>query len=123
MNETPAKIQVIDNADQCRYEVSIGDRLAGFAKYRRRGDRVVFIHTEIGKEFAGKGLGGVLARHAVEDANAQGLTIVPVCPFIAAWLRNHPEARKRVDWEAARALTAGMRTGTVNASADGSERE
>ena len=107
MSENPAKVQVINNTDQSRYEVSIGDRLAGFAKYRRRSDRVVFIHTEIGKEFAGKGLGGVLAKYAVEDANAQGLTIVPVCPFIAAWLRKHPEARKRVDWEAAQALTAG----------------
>lgn len=105
MSEAAAQSVVTNNTGEHRYEISYGDRPAGFAAYRQHADRLVFTHTEVGDEFSGKGLGSVLARHAVEDANARGMTIVPVCPFIAAWLRKHPEYDEHVDWDAAAAAS------------------
>jgi hypothetical protein len=52
---------------------------------------ISFIHTEVPKALAGKGIGSRLARHVLEAARAEGLKVVPVCPFIAAWMKRHPE--------------------------------
>lgn len=83
--------RVVRDDDKRRYEVYYGDALAGFTAYTEHGDQVVFVHTEIGEEFGGKGLGSVLAKHAVEDVIARGATIVAQCPFIASYLDRHPE--------------------------------
>jgi predicted GNAT family acetyltransferase len=83
--------RVVRDDDRHRYEVYYGDALAGFADYLPAEDRVVFVHTEIGKQFGGRGLGSVLARHAVADVIASGKAIVAQCPFIAGYLDKHPE--------------------------------
>ncbi|MET8852864.1 GNAT family N-acetyltransferase [Amycolatopsis sp. NPDC004625] len=82
--------RVVDNPDEDRYELWAGEKLAGIAQYSRRGDLTVFTHTEIDDAFAGQGLGKVLAAGALDDVVARGGTIVPVCPFIAGYLRKHP---------------------------------
>jgi predicted GNAT family acetyltransferase len=87
----PQSTRVVRNEDQHRYEVYRGPELAGFSVYTERADEVVFIHTEIGPEFGGQGLGSVLAEHAVRDVIAGGRMIVARCPFIAAYLDKHPE--------------------------------
>lgn len=98
MTDEPTKTEVVDNELEDRFEIWHGDRLAGFAAYRRRGGATVFVHTEIGDEFGGKGLGSVLARRALDETVARGETIVPVCPFISAYLRKHPEYEEHVHW-------------------------
>ena len=42
----------------------------------------------------------VLVAAAVDRAEAEGLTLVPRCPFARDWLEHHPEAVERVavDW-------------------------
>ena len=109
MSEKPSKSHVVDNPDESRYEIYADDELAGFAVYIEQDGQIVFVHTEIAGKFGGKGLGTVLAKHAIEDANARELTIVPVCPFIADWLRKHPEYQQHVDWDAAKAIIAGAK--------------
>ncbi|WP_115790127.1 GNAT family N-acetyltransferase [Arthrobacter silvisoli] len=52
--------------------------------------RVLF-HTGVSEDYAGQGLASVLVRAAVEDVIAAGYAIVPVCPYVAAWLPKHPE--------------------------------
>jgi uncharacterized protein len=37
------------------------------------------------------GLGGRLAREALDDARARGLIVMPFCPFIAAYIERHLE--------------------------------
>lgn len=76
--------------DQYRYEVLVGDQVAGFAQYHDSGNRIVFTHSEVDDRFSGQGLGKVLAGGALDDAVARDKVIVPVCPFIAAYVRkNH----------------------------------
>ncbi len=68
--------------------------------YRRRGDRLVLVHTGVPDELGGRGLGGVLVRAAVDRAEAEGLTVVPECPYARAWLEKHPDeaARVAIEW-------------------------
>lgn len=84
-------VQIIRNTDRARYEVRDAERLLGFAMYREEPGRVVFTHTVVKPEFEGQGIGSELARHVIEATIADGDVIVPECPFIAAYLEEHPE--------------------------------
>ncbi|MFC4906176.1 GNAT family N-acetyltransferase [Actinomadura gamaensis] len=84
---------VTDDRDQSRYEITVDGALAGFAEYRLRGDggTVVFTHTEVFPDYEGQGVGGALARGALDDVRSAGRTVVPQCPFIKSWIDKHPD--------------------------------
>ena len=60
--------------------------------YRIDGDRITLVHTGVPEELGGKGIGGKLVEQAIAKARAEGLTIVPQCPFAKGWIEKHPEA-------------------------------
>lgn len=72
-----------------RYEIHAGGQRAGLTAYRDRDRQRVFFHTEIDDAYAGQGLAGRLIREALDDVRASGRRIVPVCPFVAAYLSKH----------------------------------
>lgn len=72
------------------YEAVLGGGVAGHLLFRRRGGLLVLVHTEVDPAFEGRGIGGALARFALDDARAQGLLVRPECPFVRAWLAKHP---------------------------------
>ncbi len=86
-------ISVEDNPEESRYEARLGDRIVGIAEYELADDRgpIVFVHTEVLPDAEGRGVGGALARTALDDVRRRGLRMVVECPFIASWLRRHPE--------------------------------
>jgi predicted GNAT family acetyltransferase len=88
--------EVVDTPEASRYELRLGDRVIGFAAYRRRNDRVVFIHTEVDESYEGRGLGNRLAKAALDDVRGKGLVVVPLCPFIARYIQQHPEYHELV---------------------------
>ncbi|WP_025134305.1 GNAT family N-acetyltransferase [Leucobacter sp. PH1c] len=96
------QIQVVHDPARQRFAVSVDGELAGFAEYRSRsgGTRRDFTHTEIDPAYGGRGLGGTLVSAALEQTRAEGLTIIPHCPFVAAWLRRHPDFAGTVEWPA-----------------------
>jgi len=84
------ELTVVDVAEAGRYEARFGDEVAGFAEYTLDGERIVFTHTQVDPAYEGKGVGGNLARGALDDARARGLVVVPRCPFIRGWIARHP---------------------------------
>ena len=76
-----------------RYELRLDDRTIGYAQYHLTdgGSRIVFTHTEVDDDYAGRGLGKTLARFALDDAKAQALHVSAECPYIAHYIRKHPE--------------------------------
>jgi uncharacterized protein len=84
-------IHVADAPADSRFEIRVGEELAGFVTYRRHPDYIVFVHTEIFDKWEGHGLGGKLARGALDHARAAGLRVVPHCPFVAAYIKDHAE--------------------------------
>ena len=83
--------EVRNNRDRSRYEAVVDGNLAGFVQYVMRGGRIVLVHTEIHDEFEGQGAGSALAKGALDDLRSRGLPVVPLCPFIAAYIERHPD--------------------------------
>ncbi|MBM7503215.1 GNAT family N-acetyltransferase [Agromyces aurantiacus] len=96
MTDDGVRIDRVD--EEHRYELFVGDDLAGYVEFRERPGRIVFIHTIVDPAFEGRGFGSRLARHVLDDAVARGDRIVPRCPFIAAYLKTHPGYEESVDW-------------------------
>jgi uncharacterized protein len=96
---------VRDAPDQRRYEVyDDAGALAGFTTYATRPGKIIFVHTEVDPAFEGQGLGSALVKSALDDARARGLRVVPLCPFVAAYVERHPEYDDLVDHAALDAL-------------------
>ena len=84
---------VTDNQAASRFELGADGSLAELL-YRRVGNRLVLIHTEVPVELEGRGIGGALVAAAVDRAAREGLTLVPLCPFARGWLQRHPDVAK-----------------------------
>ena len=84
-------VAVKDDPEQARYEVRVDGQLAGFAQYRLNGRHITFFHTEVEPEYEGAGFGSRLAQEALDDVRARHLSVVPLCPFIAAYIRRHAD--------------------------------
>lgn len=84
-------ISVVDNPSGSRFEIHVDGQVAGFVRYRLVPGKIVFIHTEIDPVYEGKGLGSKLAAGALDAARERSLEIDPQCPFIAAYMKRHPE--------------------------------
>jgi uncharacterized protein len=90
-------VQVIDNREASRYELTIDGVDAGFIDYRLSDSRIVLAYIEIDPSFGGQGFGQRLTQEALEDCRSRGLTVVPACPFIADYVRRHPELTTQED--------------------------
>lgn len=86
-----SELEVADNPEERRYEVTVDGEFAGASYYwDREGVRVV-THTEVGDEWEGQGVGSRLIAGMLDDIRARGLRVMPLCPFAAAYIERHPE--------------------------------
>ena len=53
--------------------------------------RVIVDHTETPDAGRGKGYGRVLFDALVEDSRANGIKVIPLCPFVKMMSGKHPE--------------------------------
>jgi predicted GNAT family acetyltransferase len=81
---------VVNNKAQHRYELTVEGHLA--ATYYKISDGVItFIHTEVPPELGGKGVGSALVKGALDQVRADGLKVIPQCPFVKAYIGKHAE--------------------------------
>jgi uncharacterized protein len=90
---------VTDNREDSRFELAADGHRAELT-YRLRGGRLVLRHTSVPAAIERRGYGGQLIAAAVARAAADGLTVVPLCPFARVWLERNPAAAATVtvDW-------------------------
>lgn len=85
-----ADIEVTDNTATHRFEVVLDGQVA-FAEYQLVDHGIILPHTVVPEAFAGKGVGSALAKAALGYARERQLKVIPLCPFIAGYIRKHPE--------------------------------
>ena len=92
-------VTVTRNDAAHRYEVHLDGELGGFLEFRPADDgRVVLPHTEVDPAFKGEGLGSSLAGEALADLAGRGESVIPTCPFVAHYLREHDVPGLVVEW-------------------------
>jgi uncharacterized protein len=72
----PEPVQVVMNEAERRFEARIGEEVA---------------FAVVPEAFEGQGVGSALAKAALGYAREQGLKVIPLCAFIAAYIAKHPE--------------------------------
>ena len=86
-----ARTQVTEDPDAGRFIMTLDGEPIGFLQYQSLPGPTVLEHVEIEPRFEGRGLGGALTKAALDEFRARGVTVVPQCPFIARYIRSHPE--------------------------------
>ncbi len=94
MTATPPIVQ--ENPSRHQFEIALGNGELAFAKYNLLPGAIRFYHTIVPENHRGQGLGTALVKASLAAARERGLTVIPVCPFFAAYLRKHPEEQDLV---------------------------
>lgn len=81
---------VTDDAARRRFELDLGGTVA-FIDYRRTGDTLYLDHAEVPMALRGHGAGARLVRGTLVLIRERGERVVPVCPFVVAFMHRHPE--------------------------------
>ncbi|TMM55225.1 GNAT family N-acetyltransferase [Sulfitobacter sabulilitoris] len=74
-----------------RYVLDRGGHLASLTYSILSSQTVIADHTDVPEALRGSGAGLALVERLVSDARAEGFRIVPLCPFVNAERRKHPE--------------------------------
>ena len=84
--------QVHNNPDKNRFELEVDGETA-FTVYQKQGDTLIFVHTEVPTDERGQGVGDALIEGTLQQVREAGQKVIPLCPFVDAYIRRHPEAQ------------------------------
>jgi predicted GNAT family acetyltransferase len=82
--------EVRDNPAKHQFELVV-DGFTALAAYRLKPGVITFTHTEVPAALGGRGIGSQLAKGALDQVRARSLKVVPLCPFIKAYIEKHAE--------------------------------
>ena len=83
-------LPVVYNEQQHRFEVQLDEGLA-LLEYELKGDELALVHTEVPPTRQGQGIGTQLIEAALLYAKTRNAKVIPECPFVRSYLREHPE--------------------------------
>ena len=84
------RLVVWNNEADEQFELEVNGQVALLA-YFREGATIHYPHTEVPSALRRRGLAARLSRYALDYARANGLSVVPRCPYVRAYIRRHPE--------------------------------
>ena len=84
------QLEIIHNAAENRFETWIEDQLSKL-DYMQDGDTIVMMHVGVYPEHRGQGVAGTLTQVALEYAKEKSLRVIPMCPYIATYIRRNPQ--------------------------------
>lgn len=89
------QVQVRHEPAASRFEAVVDGALCR-ADYRLEGSIMYVVHTEVPPALEGRGIAGELVRAVFAHAGREGLMVAPVCSYVRAWARRHPEVGRLV---------------------------
>lgn len=100
------ELNLRDYPEGSRFELHLRGQLKAHTEYNLLSNAVMFTHTEVQPEGEGQGYASTLIKFALDSVRERGLNVIPVCPFVAAYIRRHPEYRDLVAESHRRAFNA-----------------
>ena len=79
-----------ENPSKKRFELKVNEHIA-ILEYLKTADKIFLTHTEVPKALEGQGVGSKLVKNVLEEIKGGKHTLVPLCPFVANYIKNHPE--------------------------------
>ncbi|MDO5493594.1 MAG: GNAT family N-acetyltransferase [Nesterenkonia sp.] len=90
-----ADISVREDVRRRRFELLDGETVIGathWVPFEVSDETVrIFHHTTVDEAYGGQGLASMLVRHASDRTAEEGITLVPVCPYVKRWLEKHED--------------------------------
>lgn len=62
-----------------------------FVEFYREGEKIFLTHTETPEALRGKGIAAELIKRTLQCARENGLTVVPLCSYVAHYVNEHPD--------------------------------
>ncbi len=87
---TAMKFNIQHNPDQYRFETII-ENLISVIDYQLDGKHLSLTHVVVPKLLEGRGIASELTQTALDWARTESYRVIPVCPYVQAWLKRHPE--------------------------------
>lgn len=84
------EVKIKENTEKKRFEVEVENKIA-LIEYIRAEDKMYLTHTEVPTELEGKGIASSMAKQVLQQIKDENLKLVPLCPFIASYIKRHPE--------------------------------
>lgn len=84
------KLVVIHNEAEDRFETWIDGQLSKL-DYIQDGNTIVMTHVGVHPEHRGQGVAGKLTEVALEYAKEKSFRVIPMCPYIATYIRRNPQ--------------------------------
>ncbi|MCC2545408.1 N-acetyltransferase [Hymenobacter sp. BT175] len=88
-------LPLIDNPGGHRFELTVNHSTA-FMEYGERDGALALFHTEVPGELEGQGVGSALVEKVLAEIERRQLPLIPLCPFVTAYLKRHPEWQRLV---------------------------
>lgn len=83
-------LPIVNNEHRHRFETRIGDEYA-YMDYRWYQGDIALMHTFVPESARGQGVSGRLAEFVLRFVREQGLRMLVYCPYVAKYLKEHPE--------------------------------
>lgn len=84
------KLDVRHNEAASRFEAEVDGQLS-VVEYQLVDETMHVHHTKVPQDLEGRGIASALVRAVFDHAASKGLRIDPICSYVEAWSRRHPE--------------------------------
>lgn len=91
MADKYAETALVQNTEKNRFELEVEGKTS-IIEYILNNENIMFLtHTEVPNSLEGKGVGSSLVHKTLEFLKENKYKLAPLCPFVAAYLKRHPE--------------------------------
>ena len=92
MSEREFSIELEETPASGRYVIALDDHAEAIMTFRKLDENTIAIdHTVVPNEYRGHGLAAKLVERGIADARARGWKIQPICSYVVAQFRRHPD--------------------------------
>lgn len=96
-NSAKMELPVVNNKEKLRFEVACDNGEFAYIEYRWYHGDIAYMHTVVPDDMQGKGIASMMARAALDYAAKEKLRVMVYCPYVAKYIKEHPEYSKLID--------------------------